>query len=122
MRKRKVVPHRGDIFLVSFDPTVGSEIKKTRPALVIQNNIANTHSPLTIVAAITSLGEKRRLYPTEVGIKAGRNGLDNDSVVLLNQIRTVDKQRLIQKIGKVHPNTLQEINSALEISLGLIEL
>jgi mRNA interferase MazF len=86
-------PRRGDIYLVNFDPTVGSEIKKTRPALIIQNDIANQHSPIIIVAAITSKFDEL-LYPTEVLIKAPEAGLKHDSVVLLNQIRSIDKQRL----------------------------
>ena len=83
----KIAPVRGEVYLVNFDPTLGSEIKKTRPALIIQNDVANRHSPITIVAAITSKFDDS-LYPTEVLIAAGEGGLKQDSVVLLNQIRS----------------------------------
>jgi mRNA interferase MazF len=81
---RLVLPKRGEIYLVNFDPTVGAEIRKTRPAMVLQNDVANEYSPITIVAAITSKFDER-LYPTEVLITASGSGLAQDSVVLLNQ-------------------------------------
>ncbi|MGA7937034.1 MAG: type II toxin-antitoxin system PemK/MazF family toxin, partial [Kovacikia sp.] len=94
--KRKVAqPQRGEIYLVSFDPTVEAEIQKTRPALVLQNNVANEHSPITIVAAIT-LQFEDPLYPTELLVQPPEGGLAVDSVVLLNQIRSIDKQRLVR--------------------------
>ena len=120
-RRTLAFPKRGDIYLVSFDPTVGAKIRKTRPALVLQNNIANRHSPVTIVAAITSQFEEP-LYPTEVFIPAGEGGLRIDSVILLNQIRTVDRHRLIQRLGALKPETLKRVNLALRISLGLAEV
>src|SRR3990172_1568399 len=83
---RVVLPKRGDIYYVNFDPTIGVEIKKPRPALIIQNDIGNTHSPATIVAAITSTA--RDIFPHEVLLKAGEGGLPRDSIVLLNQVRT----------------------------------
>jgi mRNA interferase MazF len=114
-------PLRGEIYLVTFDPTVGSEIRKTRPALVIQNDIANQYSPITIVAAITSkFGSTLR--PTEVLISAGEGGISQSSVVLLNQIRSVDRTRLIKRIGKVEDTTLKRVGKCLKISLGLIDL
>ena len=116
-----IAPVRGEVYLVNFDPTVGSEIRKTRPALIIQNDIANEHSPVTIVAAITSKFDET-LYPTEVEIVAGEAGLKKNSVVLLNQIRSIDCQRLTKKIGKVEVSTLKKIDFAVKISLGLIEL
>ncbi|KAM3093248.1 type II toxin-antitoxin system PemK/MazF family toxin [Phormidesmis sp. 146-35] len=97
---RVTYPNRGEVYLVSFDPTLGSEIKKTRPALILQNDIANLHSPITIVAAITSQFEDP-LYPTEVLVQTPEGGLGNDSVVLLNQIRSIDKQRLIKRLGNL---------------------
>ncbi len=117
----KVIPKRGEIFIVDFDPTVGSEIQKKRPALILQNNIANEHSPITIVAAIGSYNGGT-LYSTEVLIQKNESGLVADSVVILNQIRTVDKQRLIKKIGSVQNGTMQKVNQALELSLGIIEV
>ncbi len=114
-------PRRGEIYLVSFDPTVGSEIKKTRPAVILQNDIANRYSPVTIVAAITSqFGEK--LYPTEVLIKTPEGGLSADSVALLDQIRSIDKQRLVRRLGKVRTETMTHIDRAIQISLGLIKV
>ena len=93
-------PKRGDVYLVSFDPTRGAEIRKTRPALILQNDIANEHSDVTIVAAITSQFDDR-LYPTEVLIKATEGGLASNSVALLNQIRSIDKRRLIKRLGLI---------------------
>lgn len=120
--KRKLaLPKRGEIYLVSFDPTVGAEIQKTRPALVLQNNIANEHSPITIVAAITSQFDEK-LYPTEVLIQSSESGLPKDSVVLLNQIRSIDKQRLVKCLGKVTDEIMALVNQAIQVSLGLIEL
>ena len=113
-------PKRGEIYFVSFDPTVGAEFRKTRPALVLQNNIANRHSPITIVAAITSQFEEP-LYPTEVLVPAGEGGLRTNSVVLLNQVRTVDRLRLIERLGALKPETMKRVNQALRISLGLTE-
>ena len=120
-RKSPSYPRRGDIYLINFDPTVGAEIKKTRPGLVVQNDIANRFSPITIVAAVTSQ-VAQVLYPTEVCLRKGEGGLDVDSVVLLNQIRSVDKQRLIQRLGRVKPVTLRAVDRAIAISLGLVDL
>jgi mRNA interferase MazF len=116
-----LTPHRGDIYLVNFEPTIGAEIKKTRPAVIIQNDIGNTYSPLTIVAAITSQTDEQ-IYPTEVPIPKGTANLDVNSLILLGQIRTIDKNRLIKKIGSVDVKTLEQINTALLVSLGLVEL
>jgi mRNA interferase MazF len=114
-------PRRGDVYLVSFDPTLGAEIKKTRPALVWQNDIANRFSPITIVAAITSQMDST-LYPTEVPIRTAEGGLDVDSVVLLNQIRSIDRQRLIRRLGRVSSDTMAKVDRAVILSLGLAEL
>ena len=114
-------PKRGDVFLVNFDPTIGAEIKKTRPALIIQNDVANQHSPITIVAAITSKFDDK-LYPTEVLIGAGEGGLTKDSVILLNQVRSIDRRRLVKKLGKIKEATLKRTNVSIKISLGLIDM
>jgi mRNA interferase MazF len=116
-----VTPRRGDIYLVSFDPTFGAEIRKTRPALVIQNDVANRQSPITIVAAITSRFDLP-LYPTEVPIDDPEGGLAVQSVVLLNQLRSIDAQRLVRRLGRVQADTMKRIDRALTISLGLVEL
>jgi mRNA interferase MazF len=114
-------PRRGEIYLVSFDPTIGSEVRKTRPALILQNDTANEFSPITIVAAITSqFGNK--LYPTEILIQPPEGGLTVKSVVLLNQVRSIDKQRLIKYVGKLTDVTISQVNEAIQISLGLIEI
>ena len=117
-----IQPKRGDIYLVNFDPTLGAEIRKTRPALILQNDIANKYSPVTIVAAISSKFDDP-LYPTEVLISAkARTGLAVDSVVLLNQIRTVDKKRLAKQLGTLSSAKMEEVNQALRISVGLVTL
>jgi mRNA interferase MazF len=114
-------PRRGEVYLVNFDPTVGAEIRKTRPALVLQNDIANRHSPVVIVAAVSSKFDSS-LYPTEVPVAAPEGGLGVDSVVLLNQIRTVDKQRLVRRLGTLRPATMLRVDYALPVSLGLVKL
>ncbi len=118
---RLAYPRRGEVYLVSFDPTLGVEIKKTRPALVLQNDVANRYSPITIVAAISTQFEKP-LYPTEVLVEAPEGGLRSASVVLLNQIRSIDKQRLVKRLGALRPATMKSVERALQISLGLIPL
>jgi mRNA interferase MazF len=121
-RRPKVVrPKRGEVYLVSFDPTIGAEIQKTRPALIVQNDIANRHSPITIVAAITSQFDEP-LYPTEVLIQPPEGGLALLSVVLLNQIRSIDKRRLVRRLGILTPATMARVDRAMLISLGLVEI
>lgn len=111
---------RGEIWLVNLDPTLGHEIRKSRPAVIIQNDIGNKYSPITIIAPITSQNI-HEIYPIEV-LLTGRNlGLDKDSKVLLNQIRAIDKRRLIKKLGKVDDETMIQIDEAIRISLGLLK-
>ena len=122
MAKRHVAqPKRGEVYLVSFDPTLGTEIQKTRPALILQNDISNQYSPITIVAAITSQFKKPP-FPTDVLLTPPEGGLDTQSAVLLNQIRSIDKRRLIKLLGALRPETMNRVNDALQISLGLVEL
>jgi mRNA interferase MazF len=116
-----IQPVRGEIYLVNFDPTIGSEISKTRPAVIIQNNIANQSSPIIIIAAITSKFDDR-LYPTEVLIEPLEGGLKTTSVILLNQVRSIDKQRLVKRIGSIGSEKLNEVDRAIQISFGLIDL
>lgn len=111
-------PRRGEVYLVNFDPTIGAEVRKTRPAVVIQNDIGNRWSPITIVAAITSRFEDP-LYPTEVLVRASEGGLAVDSVVLLNQLRSIDKARLVRRLGALKAQTVREVDRALLLSLGL---
>jgi mRNA interferase MazF len=122
LSKGKIIyPQRGEIYLVNFDPTIGSEIKKTRPALILQNDVSNQYSPITIVAALTSQFTEP-LYPTEVLIKVPEGGLQVDSVALLNQIRSIDKQRLIKRSGVLESVTMEQVDKAIQISLGLVNL
>ncbi|KAB2951837.1 type II toxin-antitoxin system PemK/MazF family toxin [Heliorestis acidaminivorans] len=112
---------RGEVYYAELNPVVGSEQGGTRPVLIIQNDIGNQYSPTTIVAAITSQISKAKL-PTHVEVPSSRSGLDRDSVVLLEQIRTIDKTRLREKIGLLDEDMMSKVAQALEISLGLIEL
>ena len=111
---------RGDIWTVDFGPVVGSEQGKARPALIIQNDIGNHFSPVLIVAALTS-GEVAR-YDVQVEIKAPEGGLRNNSLVLLNQIRTIDKRRVGRFWGRLPPETMLRVDDAIKISLGLVPI
>ena len=118
--RKPLIPNRGEVYLVSFDPALGAETQKTRPALILQNDVGNQHSPVTIVAAVTS--NVLRRGPTSVLVNAPEGGLTVDSVVLLNQIRTVDKRRLGRRLGVLRSATMKQIDQAMMISLGLIEI
>jgi len=109
---------RGDIVLVSLDPVIGSEQGKTRPALVIQNNIGNELSPTTIVAPITTKVFSKQ-FPTNVEIDKTNSPLKEKSTVLLNQIRTIDKTRIIKNYGKLSSRKMKEVDEAVIASLGL---
>jgi len=115
-----VLPKRGEVYYVAFDPTLGVEIKKTRPALIIQNDIGNLHSQATIVAAITST--VREAFPYEVATAGGEGGLPKDSLVLLNQVRTIDKKRLRKKLGMLSSETMKNVDRAIAVSLGLTKI
>ena len=104
---------------VNLDPTIGSEIKKTRPAVIVQNDVGNQYSPVTIIAPITS-GDKA-IYPVEVEIKSPDGGLVNDSLILLNQIRTVDQRRLVKRLGQSDKNTMRKVDQVIILGFGLIE-
>lgn len=109
---------RGDVLLIDFDPVRGSEQGKVRPAVVIQNDVANQYSPVLIVAAVTS--SLRALHPTDVEALAPEGGLRKNSRILLNQIRTVDKARVIDRWGHLSNETMSKVDEALKISLGLV--
>jgi mRNA interferase MazF len=111
---------RGDIYYADLSPVVGSEQGGMRPVLIIQNDVGNRYSPTVIAAAITSRMGKTRL-PTHIDIYAEKAGLAKDSVVLLEQVRTLDKRRLKEKMGHLDENIMNEINSAIAISFGLSE-
>ncbi|MEK6900143.1 MAG: type II toxin-antitoxin system PemK/MazF family toxin [Nanoarchaeota archaeon] len=109
---------RGEIWLVNLDPTVGHEIQKQRPAIIIQNDIGNKYSSITIVAPITSQGIDK-IFPMEILLTSENSGLKKESKALFNQIRAVDKRRLIKKIGNIDKETIEKMNEAITISLGL---
>ncbi|QUL97983.1 MAG: type II toxin-antitoxin system PemK/MazF family toxin [Candidatus Fermentithermobacillus carboniphilus] len=111
-------PLRGDIYFADLSPVVGSEQGGFRPVLVIQNDIGNKYSPTVIVSAITSQIQKARL-PTHVELPAHVSGLDKDSVILLEQIRTIDKRRLKRRVARLDDETMAKVNEALAISVGL---
>lgn len=109
---------RGDIFYADLSPVVGSEQGGTRPVLIVQNDVGNKHSPTVIAAAITSQTGKARL-PTHINIRAADTGLAKDSVVLLEQIRTLDKHRLRERAGQITAEDQRRVDQALDVSLGL---
>ena len=109
---------RGDIFYVDLNPVVGSEQGGTRPVLIISNDIGNRHSPTVIVAAITSRVHTKAKLPTHTAVN-DFEGLDKDSIILLEQIRTIDKQRLKQHMGMMPENIMARVDKALAISISL---
>ena len=116
-----MVVKRGDMFYADLSPVVGSEQGGIRPVIIIQNDVGNMHSPTVIAAAITSQKGKNRL-PTHIEIGSKKNGLKADSIVLTEQIRTIDKSRLKEKIGHVEDESVMiKINNALGVSFGLQE-
>lgn len=115
-----VVIKRGDILYADLSPVIGSEQGGVRPVLVIQNDIGNKYSPTIIVAAITSQINKAKL-PTHVEINAAEYGIIKDSVILLEQIRTIDKKRLKEKVGHLSEEMMKKVDDGLLVSFGLIE-
>ncbi|MBQ2672012.1 MAG: type II toxin-antitoxin system PemK/MazF family toxin [Clostridia bacterium] len=111
---------RGDIFYADLSPVVGSEQGGVRPVLIVQNDVGNKYSPTVIAAAITSQETKTNL-PTHINLASGGCGLSKDSVVLLEQVRTLDKKRLKEKRGSATKSFMNKINHALSISFGLNE-
>lgn len=109
---------RGDIYYADLSPVVGSEQGGVRPVLIIQNDIGNKYSPTVIATAITSQINKAKM-PTHIELDANEYGLSKDSVVLAEQIRTIDKKRLKEKIGHLDDKLMTKVNAALEISFGL---
>ena len=109
---------RGEIYYADLSPVVGAEQGGVRPVLIVQNDVGNKHSPTVIAAAITSQREKAKL-PTHIELRAASCGLSRDSVVLLEQIRTIDKRRLKERMGELDAPSMSQVNNALEISFGL---
>ncbi|ETT82836.1 type II toxin-antitoxin system PemK/MazF family toxin [Viridibacillus sp. FSL R5-0477] len=115
-----MIVKRGDVFFADLSPVIGSEQGGTRPVLVIQNDIGNRFSPTVIIAAITAQIQKAKL-PTHVEIDAKQYGFERDSVILLEQLRTIDKSRLTDKITQLDDPLMEKVEEALEISLGLLK-
>lgn len=115
--ERDPMINRGDLYSACLDPVIGSEQGGIRPVLVIQNDVGNRHSPTVIVLAVTGQVNKARL-PTHVPVPADGNGLQKDSVILAEQIRTLDKRRLRERIGTLPPEIMEKVGEALKISLG----
>ena len=109
---------RGDIYYADLSPVVGSEQGGVRPVLIVQNDVGNKYSPTVIAAAITSQINKAKM-PTHIEVDASEYGLAKDSVILLEQIRTIDKKRLKEKMGHLDDATMTSVNSAIEVSFGL---
>ena len=110
--------HRGEVFYADLSPVVGSEQGGVRPVLIVQNDVGNRYSPTVIAAAITSQQNKARL-PTHIEIEARTYGLTKNSVVLLEQVRTLDKRRLRERMGCLDEKAMQRVDGAIAISLGL---
>ncbi|TWT24610.1 type II toxin-antitoxin system PemK/MazF family toxin [Planomicrobium sp. CPCC 101110] len=115
-----MIVKRGDVFFAELSPVIGSEQGGTRPVLVIQNDIGNRFSPTVIIAAITAQIQKAKL-PTHVEINAKKYGFERDSVILLEQLRTIDKSRLTDKITQLDDALMEKVDEALEISVGLVK-
>lgn len=117
MESEKVLIRRGDIYYADLRPVIGSEQGGIRPVLIIQNDMGNKHSPTVICAAITS--KMKAKLPTHVTISAERYGIEKDSVILLEQVRTIDKSRLRERVCHLDSNALECVDRALMISLSL---
>jgi mRNA interferase MazF len=120
-KRRKVIKmniKRGDIYYADLSPVVGSEQGGLRPVLIVQNDVGNKYSPTVIAAAITSKISKTKL-PTHIDVQGDGAGLAKDSIILLEQIRTIDKKRLKEKMGHLDDETMISVNSAIEVSFGL---
>ena len=113
--ERKI--RRGEIYIANLDPVVGSEQGGERPVLVIQNNAGNTHSPTVIVLAITSRYQKKKFMPTHIPIES--SDLSMRSIVLAEQVRTVDKSRLIHYVGRASKESMEAVDEALKVSMGV---
>ena len=116
-----MIVKRGDIYYANLSPVVGSEQGGHRPVLIIQNDVGNKYSPTVIVAAITSQISKAKL-PTHIEISSKQFGLEKDSVVLLEQLRTVDKRRLKEKVTHLNEDIMEKVDEGIRISLGLIQM
>ena len=112
---------RGDIYFADLSPVIGSEQGGVRPVLIVQNDVGNQHSPTTIIAAITGQISKAKL-PTHVELVGKESGLSKNSVILVEQVRTIDKKRLKEKICSLESDVMEQVNHALLVSMGLIDI
>lgn len=119
-RVSDLIVKKGEIYFADLSPVIGSEQGGVRPVLVVQNDVGNKYSPTVIVAAVTSQINKAKL-PTHVEISAEGHGLSKDSVILLEQLRTIDKKRLRERIGRIDDTSIERTNEALTISLGIAD-
>jgi len=110
---------RGDAVWVDLNPTIGSETGKVRPCVIIQNDVGNKYSPVTIVAVITSQKRLSHKYPVDVWVGKGEGGLDVPSIILCDQIRAVDKRRITKRLGRFSDPIMEEVDKAIRISLAL---
>lgn len=110
-------PKRGEIWLAKLDPTIGSEINKTRPVCIISNNINNEFSPILTVVPITDVG--RKVYPFEIELKAHQAGMKKDSKIQCQQIRSIDKQRVFNKLADLSADKIRSLERALAVHLGI---
>ena len=115
---REMLVKRGEIYYADLSPVVGSEQGGVRPVLIVQNDVGNKHSPTVIAAAITSQKDKSKL-PTHISLNAASCGLAKDSIVLLEQVRTLDKKRLKERMGELDSDAMSQVNTALSVSFGL---
>ena len=113
-----MIVHRGEIYYADLSPVVGSEQGGVRPVLIVQNDVGNKFSPTVIAAAITSQKDKANL-PTHIAVNAPGSGLIKDSIILLEQVRTLDKHRLREKMGRLDAESMGRVDQALSISFGL---
>ncbi len=121
MNRPPLTIRRGDVFYADLSPVIGSEQGGVRPVLILQNDIGNKYSPTVIVSAITSQIEKAKL-PIHVDLDGETHGLERDSVILLEQVRTIDKRRLRERVTHLDADIMTRVNEALAVSLGLKEL
>jgi len=110
---------RGDVVWVNLNPTIGSETGKVRPCVIIQNDMGNKYSPVTIVAVITSQKHLSHKYPVDVWAEKGEGGLNVPSIILCDQLRTVDKRRITKRLGRFSDSIMKEVDKAIKISLAL---
>ena len=121
MLKENWVFHRGDIYMANLNPFKGSEQGGTRPVVVLQNDMGNFFSPTIIITPLTTQTEKKKTLPTHCNIGSAQ-GLSSPSIALLEQIKTIDKSRIISYLGKISNEQMQQIEKAIQVSLGMIEV